>query len=1313
MIKFGIPRVAGSGFLFQPNSFIFARVGHDNWEYLFFSFFEFDSKIHYLVLLYGNCLNDGQGGCGMKKIAIVFVILLLLLSILCGVSSKPINSYKGNNESNLDDNVIQNIDQDIMSNNIDAKPNPIQSRALANTSWPMFRQNLNRTGLSPYNTSANNGNMLWNFMTNYWVHSSPAIGSDGTIYVGSNDENLYAFNPNGTKKWNYTTWGEIESSPAIDTDGTIYVGSRDWNLYAIYPNGTKKWNLYLGVMSLNIKSSPAIGLDGTIYFGANNDNLYAVDKNGSIKWTYTTNGYVESSPAIGSDGIIYVGSYDGKLYAIYPNGTKKWSCLIGDDIYAAPAIGSDGTIYLGCRDGRLYAVYPNGTKKWSFQTNHLVTGSPAIGPDGTIYTGSRDCNLYAINPNGTKKWNFTTGSFVETSPAISSDGIIYVGSCDGNLYAFYPNGTKKWNFSTSGGVYSSPAIGSDGTIYFGSNDRKFYAIGSQLKLSFGMVQPLSGNTNTYFNYSVNYLHTANKPPLYVNVTIDGIMYTMLETDTSDTNYLDGKDYFFNITHLDIGVHTSKFWASDGINLTSSTIFFNPKVSNVKPNIITQDNLTAIEDTYYEVIYQYEDIDRETIGQVGTWNFSTNATWLLFNPTTAMLYGTPTNDDVGTYWVNISINDTMDKDCTNFTLTVLNENDNPIITTTNVEITYEDELYEVDYNASDVDSLISNQMWSLDTNATSWLDIDSTTGIISGIPINNDVGEYWVNVSVDDDDKGLTFNNFTLIVLNVNDRPEIITEDELLANVNILYMVDYNATDIDRPLSQFTWSLNTNATWLDLDSSTGVLSGTPTNSDLGWYNVNISVDDGDGGSDWHDFILTVITEGFENDPPVITTIDKVSITAGETYNTVYEATDDRTSVDSLIWSHNSNASWLSFNKLTRSLSGNPTLSHVGWYWVNVTVNDGEGGFDSHKFTVTVYATANQPPDILTKDDINAVVGEEYSVDYEAEDDRTPIDNLQWSLETNTSDWLSIDPNTGVLSGTPELDDVGSYWVKVSVFDNEDGWDHSEFTLYVTTEPITSFEPELSNPSMTPTSGDTETMFTFSVDYSHPEGDLPDSIQVVIDEIAYDLKYNTSSNSYEYSTKLSEGAHTYYFTATLGEYTKRTEVTPIIVKRAPGHPPGDGDGDEDNTMLYAGIGIIVVIIIVVLILLFIFLKKKKGKEEEPPVEEAPPPPPEEVPPEVPHEQVPTPETPPPVQPQVPEISPEQPPTPEVTPQVPQPQVEPAPQPAPLPQVEDQTMPTPQVEPQPRVEAQEPAVEQPTEPQVQAPVPKIKTPEDNVEE
>ena len=69
------------------------------------------------------------------------------------------------------------------------------------------------------------------------MYSSPAIGSDGTVYVGSMDEKLYAINgKSGVKLWEFEMGdplGYVESSPAIGPDGTVYVGSYDNKLYAI------------------------------------------------------------------------------------------------------------------------------------------------------------------------------------------------------------------------------------------------------------------------------------------------------------------------------------------------------------------------------------------------------------------------------------------------------------------------------------------------------------------------------------------------------------------------------------------------------------------------------------------------------------------------------------------------------------------------------------------------------------------------------------------------------------------------------------------------------------------------------------------------------------------------------------------------------------------------------------------------------------------------------------------------------------------------------------------------------------------------
>jgi len=412
----------------------------------------------------------------MKSKTVSIVLSLVMIASL----SVPISQNVGEPSSNSVGAVglvLSNISTPNPQNVGQSGPSPSGTGGLADSPWPMFRQNLNHTGVSPYDTSTNNGQLKWSFTTGKGLYSPPAIDSDGTIYVGSTDNKLYAIHPNGFEKWNFTTEHSVIISPAIGSDFTIYTGSSDNKFYAINPDGTKKWSFTTGDA---VHSSPAITFDGTIYFGSDDNNLYALNPDGTKKWSYTIGNYfVHSSPAIGSDGTIYIGSSDYKLYAIYPNGVLKWSFNTGDKISSSPAISSDGTIYVGSNDNKLHAFYPNGALKWSFMTGDNVYSSPAIGSDGTIYIGSTDNRLYAINPDGTEKWRFTTGGALESSPIIGNDGTIYIGSYDGNLYAINPDGTEKWVFATGSIRYpSSPAIGSDGTIYIGSADGKLYAIGN-------------------------------------------------------------------------------------------------------------------------------------------------------------------------------------------------------------------------------------------------------------------------------------------------------------------------------------------------------------------------------------------------------------------------------------------------------------------------------------------------------------------------------------------------------------------------------------------------------------------------------------------------------------------------------------------------------------------------------------------------------------------------------------------------------------------------------------------------------------------
>jgi outer membrane protein assembly factor BamB len=123
--------------------------------------------------------------------------------------------------------------------------------------------------------------------------SCPAIGADGTIYIGSDDYHLYAISRSGTLVWKYKTGGVIQSSPALDSFGNVYVGSQDGFLNAIDSTGSLKWAY--NMTDKDIWGSPAVGSDGAIYLGSG-DYLHSISPQGATYWKFYTGPWLASSP---------------------------------------------------------------------------------------------------------------------------------------------------------------------------------------------------------------------------------------------------------------------------------------------------------------------------------------------------------------------------------------------------------------------------------------------------------------------------------------------------------------------------------------------------------------------------------------------------------------------------------------------------------------------------------------------------------------------------------------------------------------------------------------------------------------------------------------------------------------------------------------------------------------------------------------------------------------------------------------------------------------------------------------------------------
>jgi hypothetical protein len=199
------------------------------------------------------------------------------------------------------------------------------------------------------------GTIKWSYYMYSGVTSSAAIGNNGTIYVGTNGGVLYALTSSAELLWATQTPGQFYStSPSIGPDGSIYIGSSfdDHSLYAFSITGSIKW---VFVSDGIIYSTPSITPNNEIVFnGYSDDYVYCLTSYGSLIWRFATYSYSGSSPTIGSNGIIYVGA--DSLYAIYPFGSLQWKTLI--NLYPqTPIISRDGIIYVAAG----FTVYTVGT----------------------------------------------------------------------------------------------------------------------------------------------------------------------------------------------------------------------------------------------------------------------------------------------------------------------------------------------------------------------------------------------------------------------------------------------------------------------------------------------------------------------------------------------------------------------------------------------------------------------------------------------------------------------------------------------------------------------------------------------------------------------------------------------------------------------------------------------------------------------------------------------------------------------------------------------------------------------------------------
>lgn len=491
-----------------------------------------------------------------------------------------------------------------------------------------------------------------------------------------------------------------------------------------------------------------------------------------------------------------------------------------------------------------------------------------------------------------------------------------------------------------------------------------------------------------------------------------------------------------------------------IDYTNFTLEVIP-LGNLQPSIKRTVNTSAFEDIYYQVDFTASDPNPlDTL----TWNIASNASWLYLNQTKGGISGTPVNSNVGEYWVNATVSDNHGaSDTFNFTLTVKNTNDDPIIESSPRLYATEEVPYSYDINASDDDLNISvgeHLTFSLDVGPVGMI-INSLSGLLEWTPTNAQAcQDYTVVARVTDLSGAYDLQTFVINVSNTNDPPTITSTEITAAVERQLYSYDVDATDDDlmNPSGEvLTFSLDLYPSNMTIDPATGLIQWTPSNAQACIeHTVAVNVTDHLGLYSTQIYSINVSNV---NDPPHITSVPVTSAMQDEQYVYDVQASDDDTA--------NPSDEVLTFTLASgpAGMGIDPTTGVVLWtpdkyqasreFTVQINVSDKAMAFAVQTFKISV-SNVNDPPE--TNVSVSVLSLEEDTVDTSVrlDDWFTDVDGDPLTYRCTGTKEISVDIlDDSTVSLSPKADWSG---VEVLCFYANDSAYEAMHSVEVTVVPV---------------------------------------------------------------------------------------------------------------------------------------------------------------------------------------------------------------------------------------------------------------------
>ncbi len=484
----------------------------------------------------------------------------------------------------------------------------------------------------------------------------------------------------------------------------------------------------------------------------------------------------------------------------------------------------------------------------------------------------------------------------------------------------------------------------------------------------------------------------------------------------------------------VGVDTLTFRVTDDQGATADadaiiTVTFH----NHEPVIETVRDTTIAENTTLTLPIVATDQDGQTLTYSLSGDVVAN---MAINSATGVFTFSPSLAQAGTYNLVTLVSDQITSVPSNqFTITVTNVNQAPVVSAISDQTIDENALLTVTPSASDADGDVPT--WS-GTNVPSGGSVNASTGVLSWTPDFDQAGNYpGVMLTADDGNGGTGSASFAITVNNVNRAPSIASIADQTVADGVLLTVTPSASDPDG--DALTFSLSGDATGASVDANTGVFTWTPAPSDVGNHSATITAEDTGALTASASFAIDVTSS---NTAPVLDPIGDKTVAEDGTLTFTASATDAQG--DLLFWAIDTLPSGAVFDTDTGDFSWSPDFNQAGSYPVTITVSDGSLT-DEESFTITVTNT-NRAPVVDAIANQTVAEGDLLSVQATATDPDGPT-TLAWGV-SNIPDG-SINGLTGEYTWTPTFDQAGTYTgLTILAQDTEGATGSTSFDVTVT-------------------------------------------------------------------------------------------------------------------------------------------------------------------------------------------------------------------------------------------------------------------------